>query len=114
MLTLAIVAAPLSLTFSWLDILDRIGGWVLALAARRIDRPAPLADAQPGEDGELPVVAETERPARRRKGGKDKDEAAERIEPLFGTPVFEELPAGKDGKRKRKAPSRRAAECQSH
>ncbi|WP_051361783.1 DNA translocase FtsK [Solimonas soli] len=105
LLTLAIVAAPLALTFSWLDILDRIGGWVLTLAARKIERPPPLADGAQGEDGEVPVIAaDAERPARRRREkDKDKEEPAGRIEPLFGLPVFEEA-AGKE-KRKRKAPS---------
>ncbi len=102
LLTLVIVAAPLALTFSWLDILDRVGSWVFALAARRIERPARLAEGTDGEDGELPIVAESERaPARRRK---EKEEPAARIEPLFGTPVFEETSPAKE-KRKRKAPS---------
>ncbi|MFT4045622.1 MAG: DNA translocase FtsK 4TM domain-containing protein [Solimonas sp.] len=104
LLTLAIVAAPLALTFSWVDILDRVGGWVFALAARKIERPARLAAGAGGEDGEVPVVAvdDDERPGKRRKE-KDKREPAPRIEPLFGLPALDETPSRE--KRRRKAPS---------
>ncbi|NGY06793.1 DNA translocase FtsK [Solimonas terrae] len=96
LLTLAIVAAPLALTFSWLDILDRVGSWVFALAARRIERTPKAANETEGE-----TVDETPREAPARRGR----EAATRVEPQFGaaTLAFEE-PATV-GKRKRKAPA---------
>src|SRR3546814_10115038 len=56
LLTLAIVAAPLALTFSWLDILDRLGNWVFALAARGIERAErPATDTALGEIGRANV-----------------------------------------------------------
>ncbi|MGH8445869.1 MAG: DNA translocase FtsK [Solimonas sp.] len=103
LLTLAVVAAPLALTFSWLDILDRVGSWVLALAAQRIEKPAIPAGEGEGDDGA--AAAEPERPARRgRDRDKDKEGPAPRIEPLFGTPVFDDAAPARE-KRKRKAPS---------
>ncbi|HET8880654.1 MAG TPA: DNA translocase FtsK 4TM domain-containing protein [Solimonas sp.] len=96
LLTLAIVAAPLALTFSWLDILDRVGSWVFALAARRIERaPKPVAEAQ--DDN----ADDAARPASAKRG---REPAAARVEPQVGAAPFGgEEPGG--GKRKRKAPA---------
>ncbi|HEY9547612.1 MAG TPA: DNA translocase FtsK, partial [Solimonas sp.] len=97
LLTLAIVAAPLALTFSWLDILDRLGNWVFALAARGIERAErPATDTALGDskDDESTSVS----------SGKRSREPAARVEPQFGAAALlaDEPPSG--GKRKRKAP----------
>jgi len=92
LLTLAIVAAPLALTFSWLDILDRVGSWVFALAARRIER-APTAAAEPSGDDATAGQA----PAKRVR------EPAARVEPQVGAAPFNGEESG--GKRKRKVPA---------
>ncbi|HEX4871123.1 MAG TPA: DNA translocase FtsK 4TM domain-containing protein [Nevskiaceae bacterium] len=46
LLTLVIAAAPLALMFSWFEVLDRVGGWVLSRRTPRFTLP-PLEPAEP-------------------------------------------------------------------
>jgi len=56
LLTLAVASAPLALTFSWLSVLDRFGGWLLRLGERR-----RMAAAQRQSDALLAEDASGER-----------------------------------------------------
>ena len=46
LLGLLLIALPLGLIFSWLNVLDRVGGWTLALWARLRARQAEMAKAR--------------------------------------------------------------------
>ena len=89
LLTLLVVAAPLALTFSWLAVLDRVGNWVFALAARGFEKRASGAAEAAAAEAEAGAAA-----------------PVARAEPQFGAPAAlpaESAPARE--KRRRKAPT---------
>ncbi|MGQ0501112.1 MAG: DNA translocase FtsK [Panacagrimonas sp.] len=65
--TLILAAAPLGLTFSWIAVVDRVGGWALTMV-RRIgslrDKPDPEPDQVPPDRAE-PLLDTSARPARK-------------------------------------------------
>ncbi|WP_240954190.1 DNA translocase FtsK [Solimonas marina] len=112
LLTLAVVAAPLALTFSWMDILDRVGSWVFALASRRIEKiRKPAADDEAASPDEVAERADKDDfesfVGKSTKRGRTAPAA--RIEPQFGEAALfadDDVPPVAAGKRKaRKAPS---------
>jgi DNA segregation ATPase FtsK/SpoIIIE, S-DNA-T family len=81
LLTLWVAALPLALLFSWLDVLDGVGGYTLRLLRRWWPRPAPAAESVPealepraevaplaAEIVPRPPVASATKPAPRKKG----------------------------------------------
>ncbi len=93
LLTLAVASAPLALTFSWLSVLDHVGGWLLRLGERR-----RLAAAQ--RQAEAPIAAED---AVEHADAQPESKASllSPRTPAVPTPPTSEA----SGKRKRKAPS---------
>jgi S-DNA-T family DNA segregation ATPase FtsK/SpoIIIE len=75
LLTLAIAAAPLAMTFSWLAVLDRLGGWALGLIERRRARVDGDSAAESKAEMAAPVARrsraepelEAEKPSRESK-----------------------------------------------
>lgn len=101
LLTLAVAAAPLALTFSWLQVVDRLGTWVLKTAERgrqaaakaAAGRVEPAAAATTSEEAEAPVEEAAATPS------------AWRIEPALSSGGDAAPAAGKDRARRRKIPA---------
>ena len=53
LLTLAVASAPLALTFSWLGVLDRVGGWMMRFAEPRSRGPVSAHGAAGGVRNDL-------------------------------------------------------------
>ena len=99
LLTLAVASAPLALTFSWLSVLDHVGGWLLRLGERRrLAAAQRQSDAQPAAD----AAEDADGPPQSKAG------ALSLRTPVVPAPPSSET-SGKD-KRKRKAPSLLGAE----
>ncbi|MDD3762847.1 MAG: DNA translocase FtsK 4TM domain-containing protein [Nevskiales bacterium] len=113
LLTLAVAAAPLALTFSWLAVLDRVGGTILGVARRgaswrseRRERDAGDAGVRlPAGEGSraTPTLGPQPAEAPSAKGGKERRKR--KIPQLLGTEEeqLELLPAEPKKARGRKA-----------
>jgi DNA segregation ATPase FtsK/SpoIIIE, S-DNA-T family len=104
LLGLLLIALPLALIFSWLNVLDRVGGWTLALWARLRQRQAEAKK----------VRAETAVERQRLQPQVSAMNALEAslLQPRAAGPLFErnEKAEKEKDKKKRKAPTTAAAE----
>lgn len=99
LLTLAVAAAPLALTFSWLGVLDHVGNSLMRLAEGRLKSGAVAGSAEDPVTSEAVAGLEvrTEPTLSVNPGG--------RIEPSLFSEAAESGTTSGGGKRKRKAPS---------
>jgi len=99
LLGLLLIALPLALIFSWLHVLDRVGGWALALWDRLLQRQAALRK----ERAETAVERQRLQP---QVSAMNALEAA-LLQPRGGGPLFEKADRAEKEKekKKRKAPS---------
>ena len=93
LLTLAVASAPLALTFSWLGVIDRVGGWLLRVGQQRAAAAAAKSALATTGGTEETVQADVEK-------------TTVPVLPFLAGSIAGAEPAPKEkDKRKRKAPS---------